>query len=123
MNTLLTEPDIFRYEDYRRFLQDRFAELQSRDPGFSQRGLARKAGIANPGFYNEVIKGRRRLSPAAAIKMCNGLNLSREESEYFSALVEYGEIREPDARLSAGQRLMNLRNQRLVQAFEETQLP
>jgi uncharacterized protein (TIGR02147 family) len=106
-------PGIFRYEEYRGFLRDRFAELQARNPSFSQRGLARKAGIANPGFFNEVIKGRRRLSPAAALKMAAGLDLSPEETDYFSALVEYAETRETLAKLAAGKRMLDLRNRHL----------
>jgi hypothetical protein len=111
-------PDVFRYEDYRAFLRARFAELQARDPSFSQRGLARKAGIANPGFFNEVIKGRRRLSPAAAIKMAYGMDLAGDESEFFSILVEYAETREPRAKFSAGKRLLAMRNRKLLTGGE-----
>lgn len=107
--------DVFRYEDYRTFLRDRFCELQSQDPAFSQRGLARKAGIANPGFFNEVIKGRRRLSPAAAVKMANGLDLNLEESDYFSVMVEFAETREPRAKLAAGKRMVAMRNRKFFQ--------
>ncbi|HKP94991.1 MAG TPA: TIGR02147 family protein [Fibrobacteria bacterium] len=115
--------DVFRYEDYRRFLRDRFFAMQSLEPGFSQRGLARKAGIANPGFFNEVIKGRRRLSPAAAAKMAMGLDLSGEESEYFQALVEYAETREPRAKLAAGDRLAALRNRKPMEAPDKSGEP
>jgi hypothetical protein len=107
-------PDVFRYEDYRAFLWERFSGMQALDPAFSQRRLARKAGIANPGFFNEVIKGRRRLSPAAARKMALGLDLSGEETEFFSALVEYAEIREPGRKAAAGKRLIAMRHQRLA---------
>lgn len=111
-------PDVFRYEDYRAFLKARFIDMQALDPAFSQRGLARKAGIANPGFFNEVIKGRRRLSPAAALKMAKGLDLSGEETEFFSTLVEYAETREPRAKLAAGNRLASMRNSRFLNALE-----
>ena len=116
-------PDVFQYEDYRVYLRDRFQELQAANPAFSQRGLARKAGIANPGFFNEVIKGRRRLSPAAALKMAYGLDLSREETEYFSALVDWAESREPRARLSAGKRMMALKNRKLYRAIQDLRSP
>jgi hypothetical protein len=105
--------DVFGYEDYRAYMRDRFAELQTRKPDFSQRGLARKARIANPGFFNEVIKGRRRLSHSAAVKMAVGLELSPAETEYFSALVDYFEAREPLAKLRAGRWMMALKNRRL----------
>jgi hypothetical protein len=105
--------DVFRYEDYRVYLKDRFAKLQSADPAFFERGLARKVGIANPGFFNEVITGRRLLSPAAATKLANGLDLAPEESDYFSLLVEYAEAREPRSKLAARKRMLGMRNRKL----------
>lgn len=119
----LEPTDVYGYEDYRGYLRDRFAELQARNPAFSQRGLARKAGIANPGFFNEVIKGRRRLSPAAALKMAGGLDLSPGETEYFSALVDYAETREPRAKITAGRRMLALKNRRLYQTISDMQSP
>jgi hypothetical protein len=105
--------DVFRYEDYRVYLKDRFAKLQSADPAFFQRGLARKAGIANPGFFNEVITGRRLLSPSAATKLANALDLTPEESDYFALIVEYAEAREPRSKLAAGKRMRGMRNRKL----------
>lgn len=119
----LEPTDVYNYEDYRGYLRDRFAELQARNPAFSQRGLARKAGIANPGFFNEVIKGRRRLSPAAALKMAGGLGMSPGETEYFAALVDYAETREPRAKITAGRRMLALKNRRLYQTISDMQSP
>lgn len=115
--------DVFDYQDYRAYMRDRFAELQGRNRAFSQRGLARKARIANPGFFNEVIRGRRRLSPAATAKMAIGLELSPMETGYFSALVDYTETREPLAKLKIGRLLMALKNRRLYHAFHGMQPP
>jgi hypothetical protein len=115
--------DVFSYEDYRAYMRDRFAELQARNQTFSQRGLARKARIANPGFFNEVIRGRRRLSPAAAAKMAYGLDLSPLETAYFSALVDYTEARDTAAKLKAGKRMVMLKNRKLYHAIQETQSP
>lgn len=113
--------DVFGYDDYRAFMRERFAELQSRDLSFSQRGLARKAQIANPGFFNEVIRGRRRLSPAAAAKMAFGLELSPLATEFFLALVNYSEARDPVTKLKAGRRMMALKNRRLCHAIQGIQ--
>lgn len=116
-------PEVYRYEDYRVFLCDRFSAMQVRDPSFSQRGLARRAGIANPGFFNEVIKGRRRLSPAAARKLSVGLALTEEETEYFSLLVEFTEARAPRAKVAAGKRLMQLQSRRMSQLLGQEPEP
>jgi uncharacterized protein (TIGR02147 family) len=123
-NQTNTSPtDVFAYEDYRLFLRDRFAEMQMLHPGFSQRGLARKAAIANPGFFNEVIKGRRRLSPAAAAKMAMGLDLAPEQAELFYALVEYTETREPRIKMASSRRLTQLRNRKFMQDLAKMSMP
>ena len=61
----------------------------------------------------------RRLSPAAALKMAGGLDLSPAETEFFSALVEYSETREPRAKLIAGKRMLALKNRHLYRAIHE----
>ena len=115
--------DVSNYEDYRLFMRDRFSELQARQPDFSQRRLALRARIANPGFFNEVIKGRRRLSPAAAAKMAVGLELSPWETDYFSNLVEYVETRDQVAKIKAGRRMVALKNRRLYHILSSVQSP
>lgn len=123
-NSRISSPtDVFGYEDYRLFLRDRFAEMQMLHPGFSQRGLARKAAIANPGFFNEVIKGRRRLSPAAAVKMAMGLDLTAEQAEFFYVLVECTETREPRIKMAGNRRLTQMRNQKFMHDLAKMPLP
>jgi hypothetical protein len=114
MPLTMTRPrpvDVREYEDYRRFLKDRFDELHGLDAAFSQRMLARKAGFANPGFFNEVIKGRRKLSPAATAKMIAGLSMEPAVAECFTVMVEYNDSKDAIVRQSASQRLSAYRNQ------------
>lgn len=109
---------IFAYEDYREFLQKRFTELHSRDALFSQRRLARESGILNPGFFNEVIRGRRRLNPSSALKFAHGLRLGEPETEFLISLVEWAECRNPAAKRLAEKRLMKLKAKNLFQGSE-----
>ena len=102
-------PDIHLYEDYRKYLKDRFAELNARDRTFSQRRLARDSSIPNPGFFNEVIKGRRGLTPASASKFAKGLLLSDDEAEFLIALAKRAECRDPVSKQLAEKRLARLR--------------
>lgn len=89
--------EIHQYEDYRRFLRDRFEELQAADPSFSQRRFSKKAGFANPGFLNEVIKWRRKLSVGALEKAALGLSLSAQEAEFLGLMVDFNHAKtEPD---------------------------
>jgi uncharacterized protein (TIGR02147 family) len=115
-----TPIDLYQYVDYRLFLKERFEELQARDATFSQRGLSRKAGIANPGFFNEVIKGRRRLSPAATEKMAKGLDLSASDAKYLALMVEYNEAREPKAKQSFCQQMIFRRNRKFVERLAQS---
>ena len=81
--------DIYRYDDYRLFLSDSFKLKVAADPSYSQRRFAREAGFSNPGFFNDVIKGRRKLSKAAVEKMVSVFALSFAEAEFFRLLVKY----------------------------------
>jgi uncharacterized protein (TIGR02147 family) len=104
------ENEIYQYEDYRLYLSERFRQLQAVDPGFSQRRLARVAGFANPGFFNDVIKGRRRLSPLAVEKMGAGLSLEPNEVEFLRHLVDFNESDNPAEKQEAQRKLGLRRN-------------
>jgi transcriptional regulator with XRE-family HTH domain len=106
---------IYAYEDYRAFLKDRFEQLNGQDPLFSQRRLARESGILNPGYFNEVIKGRRSLTDSSARKLAHGLRLGESETEFLLSLVEWSVCRNPAAKLLAEKRLMKLRAKHLCQ--------
>src|SRR4051812_41726944 len=97
----VSEPSIYQYLDYRAFIKDRFNWMQSRDPSFSQRKLARVAGFANPGFFNEVIKGRRKLSSAAIERMGEGLSLDANEVEFLRVLVALTDAKDTEERGAA----------------------
>lgn len=81
--------NIYEYDDFRLFLRDRFREKCEMDSSFSHRRFAREAGFSNPGFLNDVIKGRRKLSRQAVEKMISGFSLSLSEAEFFKLLVNY----------------------------------
>jgi len=84
--------DIYQYEDYRQYLHDRFKEKSS-GSSFSWRKFSREAGIANPGYMNDVIKGKRRLSRDAASKVVRYLSLPPHEVDYFNLLVALAHAR------------------------------
>ena len=90
--------EIYAYEDYRAFLGDCFRERRAREPGFTHRKLAAAAGIVNPGFFNEVIKGRRKLSALAADKLCRAFAWKQNEAEYFKLLVAHNQSKDPGER-------------------------
>lgn len=87
--------EVYHYEDYRQFLKDCFEERRARDPDFTHRKLAEAGGISNPGFYNEVVKGRRNLTPEAAEKFCRAFALKENEAEFFRLLVAHNQSDSP----------------------------
>ena len=102
--------DIYRYDDFRLFLADCYKDKKANDPDCSQRGFARDAGFANPGFFNEVVKGRRKLSKAASSKMVKAFGLSATEAVYFELLVQYGQARDELKRANVYKDILSRRN-------------
>jgi uncharacterized protein (TIGR02147 family) len=90
--------DIYRYDDYRIYLRDRYDAKAKSDPGYSYRRFAADAGFSNPGFLNDVVKGRRKLSAEAAEKMIRVFELSPKEADYFKLLVSYCQSKKEDER-------------------------
>lgn len=88
--------EIYHYEDYREFLKDCFLERKKREPDFTHRKLAQAGGIANPGFFNEVVKGRRKLTEDAAAKLCRAFDLKDNETEFFQLLVAHNQSGDPE---------------------------
>jgi uncharacterized protein (TIGR02147 family) len=83
------------------------ADSRKANPAFSQRAFARKLGVA-PGFLNEVLAGKKNLSNQTAFKLAARLELSREETEVFCALVQLELTRDLDARRKIIERLRGL---------------
>ncbi|MEO7425097.1 MAG: TIGR02147 family protein [Fibrobacteria bacterium] len=117
----MSEPSIYQYLDYRLFIKDRFRRLQSHDSSFSQRKLARVAGFANPGFFNEVIKGRRKLSSAAIERMGAGLSLDANEIEFLRMLVALTDAKDTEEKRAAMRKLEFRRNRSFFRRLNQSQ--
>jgi uncharacterized protein (TIGR02147 family) len=102
--------DIYRYDDFRIFLRDSYEERMRADPGYSYRQFAKAAGFTNPGFLNDVIKGRRKLSRDATQKMAAVFGLTTNEAAYFELLVNYGQSRDETKRADAYKQILSRRN-------------
>jgi len=102
--------DVYKYEDFRKFLEDSFEEKRKASVKYTHRKLAAEAGFTNPGFFNDVIKGRRTLSDAAVEKMTGVFGLKAGEAEYFRLLVAYGQSKKPDERQELYRQMLFRRN-------------
>ena len=107
-------PDIYQFDDFRAFLKACFDAkvLSAKEAGekFSQRGLAREAGFANPGYFNDVLKGFKPLSANAAEKLAAVFGLKPHEAEFLKLLAEYGQTRNPDKKAVIYRQVLSRRN-------------
>jgi uncharacterized protein (TIGR02147 family) len=87
-----TAPDIFNYLDYRSFLKDRIAYLQSKNKKYSQRWIAKKAGFKSPQLISMILSGQRSLSSTNAQLLSLALDLSDKEEEYFLLTVDLAHL-------------------------------
>ena len=67
-------------------LKSKFSELQTKNPRFSARALARKIDIP-PGRLSELMSGKKKLSLYYAEKITKGLGLGLKEAEELCSLV------------------------------------
>ena len=102
--------NIYAYDDFRLFLNDRYEALKRSDPDCSARNFARKAGFSNPGFLNDVIKGRRTLSKEACRKLSAAFSLADYEAEFFDLLVGYGQAKKDALRQELYKKILSRRN-------------
>jgi uncharacterized protein (TIGR02147 family) len=105
-----TAPDVYRYDDFRLFLKDRFQHRKDRDPEYSYRKFAREADISNPGYLLDVIIGKRSLSRNAAGKTARAFGLSEAETEFFLLLVDFGQEKKEAERQAFYQEILYRRN-------------
>ena len=81
--------NIYEYDDFRLYLQHCYEQRCKEDPSYTCRKFAAEASFTNPGFLNDVIKGRRKLSREAVGKMIRVFGLSEIEADFFRLLVAY----------------------------------
>lgn len=84
-------PVIFNYQDYRKFLADYYDEKKASGSSFSYQNFSRKAGFTSKSFVFNVINGRKNLSRASVVKICEALDFGKTEAAYFENLVYFNQ--------------------------------
>ncbi len=102
--------NIYEYDDFRLYLKDRYEEKCRADPSYTYRKFAAEAGFTNPGFLNDVIKGRRKLSQDATQKMIKVFDMSETEAEFFRLLVAYRQAKNEERRQEIYRKILFRRN-------------
>lgn len=84
-------PDLFAYDNYRRYLRDYYQERKAKEKKFSHRYLARKLGYGSSGAIADILAGRKNMTPSSALRMARSLGFTRPEEEFFLHLVAFNQ--------------------------------
>lgn len=93
MNKAASKVNLFEYKDYRSFLKDWYHQAKETRPSFSYRTFAKKAGFNTSNFMMLVMKGQRNLTEASLTKFVKGLDLNKQEQEFFRNLVFFNQAK------------------------------
>ena len=95
-------PALSSYTDFRRYLYDFYAykKLETGDSirPYSYAHFSAAADIKSPNYLKLIIDGQRNLSKQMIVKFSRALGHSKAEHEEFSALVMYGQAKNPAER-------------------------
>jgi uncharacterized protein (TIGR02147 family) len=86
---------VFDYIDFRLFLKAFYTAHKEIERGFSHRAMAIRVGFTSPNFLKLVMDGKRNVSKESLEKIAIGLNLNKQETEYFSYLVFFAQAKTP----------------------------
>lgn len=84
---------LFKYIDYRSYLEDYYNEKKRTTRSFSYRYFAMRAGIKSPNFLKQVIEGERNLTRRTIEQFIKALNLNKKESLFFKNLVLFNQAK------------------------------
>lgn len=108
--------DVFRYLDFRRFLEAYYLARKRR--GYSYRAFSRRAKLSSPNYLKLIIQGKRNLTPEMAVRFAEACQLHGEAAEYFQQLVGFNQARTPEERSLYYERLRLFKRYRTAQKLE-----
>jgi uncharacterized protein (TIGR02147 family) len=88
--------NIFKYMDYREYLEDFYHEKKKASSAFSYQVFADKSGLKSKSFLKEVIDGKKNLTHESAMKINRVLGLGDRAFAYFLDLIEFNQAKSLD---------------------------
>ena len=85
---------LYGYTDYRKYLRDFYAQRKGKNPSYSYRLFAKKAGLGSPNYFKLVMDGHRNLTHRNVRKFAQGLGLSEIQSQFFENLVFFNQAKD-----------------------------
>lgn len=94
-------PDLFAYNDFRRYLGDWLDWKQSEDPSFTKAECSRRLGLPNSRSYLPDLLRGKRLSEVFRERFIRLLELPEDEARFFRTLVRFNQAERPEERDAA----------------------
>lgn len=95
--SLSENPEIFKYTNYRLFLQD-YIQVNYLANNLSYRAFSKHCGISSPNYFQQVFTLQRNMSQQTAEKIGTSLQFSKDVLEYFVILVRMDNTKNADTR-------------------------
>ena len=77
---------IYDYTDYRLYLRDYYEEQKTKNPAFSYRYFAKKAGFNSSGLYKDIVDGRTGITRSLILRFATAMKLMPKQQEYFETI-------------------------------------
>lgn len=85
------KPNIFEFIDFRKYLTVWREAEKENNPGTTLEYLSTKLGQKNRTYFSDLEKGRRTVGPEVLDRLIKLMGLTRDEGNYFRAIVGYGQ--------------------------------
>jgi uncharacterized protein (TIGR02147 family) len=87
---------IYDYTDYRQYLRGYYTEQKVKNPVFSYRYFAQRAGFNSSGLYKDIIDGRTGITRSLILRFSKAMKLTPKQQEYFETMVYFNDARTTD---------------------------
>lgn len=98
---VLPQPDISRYAEYQKFLQDAYVARKSHDARFSQRFINQRMGAKSSGWFADILAKRQKLKSRHAAPLSAVFKLEAKERDFLKVLIELELASTPEERTAA----------------------
>ncbi|MBN1308646.1 MAG: TIGR02147 family protein [Chitinispirillaceae bacterium] len=102
--------NIYDYTNYRQYLRDYYEKQKAKNPAFSYRYFAKKAGFNSSGLYKDIVDGRTGITRSLILRFARAMKLTPKQQEYFETLVYFNEAKTVDEKQLYFERLLKFYN-------------
>lgn len=106
---MIPAPDISRYAEYQKYLQEAYTSRKSWDAKFSQRFINQKMGVRSSGWFADILARRQKLKPRHAAPLATLFKLDAKEREFLRILIELEHASTPEEKTAAYERWFELK--------------